>query len=263
MRSTVCASRSGPGDAARSRVSTRSAAWTSRWNGRDLRLPRSQRRRQDDHPADAGHAGPAGRRRRHDRRGGSAARARRRCASGSASWPRAAAPTASPPPAIDLVLQARMYGVVQGRRQEPRRKAIAAFQLDRVRRPQNQHLLRRAAPAARRRARRHPLAAGHLPGRADRRAGPAEPGAHVGGGAPAARRGHDDLPHHALPGRGRRALRPDLDHRWRADRRRGHPVGAQARDLRRRRHRRPLAVGHRRALRSPRSCSTHRRSSTS
>ena len=55
------------------------------------------------------------------------------------------------------------------------------------------------------------------------RPGPAEPRPHVGRDPPAARRGHDGLHHHALPRRGRRALRPHRDHRPRRDRRRGHP----------------------------------------
>ena len=228
---------------------------------RDLRLPRSQRGREDDHAADAGHADPPGRRRRHDRRGGPAARPG---AGAQAHRLRGAGQRhlrPSPPPGVDLVHQARMYGVSKSAAKGLADDGHRGLPARRLRRPQDQHLLRRAAPAPRCRARRHPFAPGHLPGRADRRAGPAEPGPHVAGGAQAPRQGHDDLPHHPLPGRGRRALRPDLDHRCRADRRRGHPVGSQARDLRRRHHRGPGHAGHRRRAGARRHARRHRRSS--
>ena len=42
---------------------------------------------------------------------------------------------------------------------------------------------------------------------------PAEPAQPVGRDRPAARRRHDRLPNHSLPGGGRRAVRPDRDHR--------------------------------------------------
>ena len=111
----------------------------------------------------------------------------------------------------------------QGRRASARAaRVLGALPAQRVRRPQVQDLLRRPAPPGRHRARHHPRAQGRLPGRADHRPRPAEPRPHVGRGPPAARRGHDRLHHHALPGRGRRALRPDLHHGQRRDRRRGH-----------------------------------------
>ena len=77
----------------------------------------------------------------------------------------------------------------------------------------------------------------------------------VGGGAPAQRRArHDDLPHHAVPRRGRRARGPRRHHRPRPHRRRGHARRAEARG-RRRHHRRPRrrrrgAVVHARSRRS-------------
>ena len=160
----------------------------------------------------------------------------------------------------ELVLQARMYGISKAEAQ--RRAAARAGRLPahRVRRPQVQDLLRRPAPPGRHRARHHPRAEGGLPGRADHRPRPAEPRPHVGRDPPAARRGHDGLPHHALPRRGRRALRPDRDHGPRRDRRRGHAGRAQARDLRRRgaRRARPAATPQAAA-----GCSTASRTSTS
>ena len=55
-------------------------------------------------------------------------------------------------------------------------------------------------------------------------------------------RRHDGLHHHALPGRGRRALRPALHHGQRRDRRLGHAGRAEAGDLRRRGPGRPAAA---------------------
>ena len=82
-----------------------------------------------------------------------------------------------------------------------------------------------------------PLPAAGLPGRADHRAGPAEPQQPVGAHPPAARgAGHHGLPDHALPRRGGRPVRPDAGHRLRPDRRRGRAGGTQAPHLRRRDH---------------------------
>ena len=88
----------------------------------------------------------------------------------------------------DLVHQARMYGVSKSAAKGLADASHQGLPARRLRRPPDQHLLRRAAPAPRCRARRHPFAPGHLPGRADGRAGPAEPGPHVAGGAQAPRR---------------------------------------------------------------------------
>ena len=78
----------------------------------------------------------------------------------------------------------------------------------------------------------HQPAAG-VPRRADVRAGPAEPPQHVGPHPPAARRAvHDGVPDDALPGRGRRPLRPDPGDRPRPDRRGGLAGGSEAADLR-------------------------------
>ena len=70
--------------------------------------------------------------------------------------------------------------------------------------------------------------AGHLPGRADHRPRPAQPPQHVADHPrPRGRRGHD-LPHDAVPRRGRPAGRPDRRARPRRDRRRRHAGRAQA-----------------------------------
>ena len=62
----------------------------------------------------------------------------------------------------------------------------------------------------------------HLPRRADHRPGPAQPAHHVADHPRSRReRGHD-LPHDAVPGRGRRARRPDRAPRPRKADRRGH-----------------------------------------
>ncbi|EEP73293.1 daunorubicin resistance ABC transporter ATPase subunit [Micromonospora sp. ATCC 39149] len=96
-----------------------------------------------------------------------------------------------------------------------------------------QDLLRRPAPPRRDRSRHHPRPPHCLPGRADQRPRPAESRPHVGRDPSAARRGDDRLHHHALPGRGRRALRPDRDHGPRRGGRRGYAGRAEAGDLRR------------------------------
>ena len=49
-------------------------------------------------------------------------------------------------------------------------------------------------------------------------------------GAARRRGGRHRLPHHPVPGGGRRARRPGRDHRPRPDRRRGHAGGAEGRD---------------------------------
>ena len=53
---------------------------------------------------------------------------------------------------------------------------------------------------------------------------------------PARRPGHHRVPHHPLPGRGGRALRPGVHHRQRRDRGLGHPGRAQAPGVGRRGH---------------------------
>ena len=88
-----------------------------------------------------------------------------------------------------------------------------------------------------------PPAVGAVPGRADRRARPAEPARALGPARRAARRGPDDHAHDPLHGGSRPALRPGRDHGSRPDPGPGHPGRAQAEH--RRRHRRHRQ-GHRR-----------------
>ena len=70
-----------------------------------------------------------------------------------------------------------------------------------------------------------------LPRRADDRPRHPEPHRALGRGrAPRRRGGRHRLPHHPVPGGGRRARRPGRDHRPRPDRRRGHAGRAEGRD---------------------------------
>ncbi len=78
--------------------------------------------------------------------------------------------------------------------------------------------VRRAAAPARHRDGAGPLPRSGLPRRAHHGAGPAVAGQPLGARAPVARRGHDRLPHHALPRGGGHALRPDPGDRQRSDR---------------------------------------------
>ncbi len=94
----------------------------------------------------------------------------------------------------------------------PRRASTALARTVRPRRdprPAGRHLQRRPAPAARDRPRAPVEAAGAVPRRAHRRARPADPLRAARRDRRAARRGADDDPaDHALPRRGRAALRP-------------------------------------------------------
>ena len=128
----------------------------------------------------------------------------------------------------NLILQGRLYGgskaAVAGR-VGPRARAARPV---RLRRPPGAHLLRRPAPPAGRRAGHRAPARGAVPGRAEHRPGPAEPGQPVAAHPGAPRAGHHGVPDHALPGRGRRAVRPHHDRRPGPGRRRGHAAGAEA-----------------------------------
>ena len=97
----------------------------------------------------------------------------------------------------------------------------------RLRRPQDQDLLRRPEAPPRRGHRADAPPPAPLPRRADHRARPPEPGPDVARGPPAAPLRHHRLPHHPLSRGGRRALRPHRHHRPRQDRRRGHPRGGE------------------------------------
>ena len=103
----------------------------------------------------------------------------------------------------------------------PRRASCSPSSTSRASGPAGQDAVRRPAPPARHRDGPDPRAAAGLPRRADHRPRPAVPGQPLG----AHPRLRDDardhgLPDHALPRRGRRALRPDPGHRPRHDRRR-------------------------------------------
>ena len=105
----------------------------------------------------------------------------------------------------DLVHQARMYGASKSDAKSAAEAAIAAFQLDAF-------ADRKIATYSGGQRRRLDVALGviHAPQVIfldEPTAGldPLEPGSDVAGSTQAPRRGHDDLPHYALPGRGRRA----------------------------------------------------------
>ena len=197
--------------------------------GRDLRLPRPQRRRQDDHGADADDAAAADRRPRHRRRprrgqgGAGGARLDRRRPAGSGARPADDRPRADPP-AGDPAGHPDRGG------QAARRRPARAGRPGRRRRPPRRHLLGRDAAPARPRRGARPRAARPLPRRADHRPRPGQPQDDLGGGAGAERRGHDRLPHHPVPGGGRPARRQRRDHRQRQDRRRGDAGVAEGRN---------------------------------
>ena len=179
-----------------------------RRRGRDLRLPRPQRRRQDHHAAHARHADRARRRRRPPSPASTCCATRARCAGGSATSRRAAAPGTTRPRARSWCSRPGCTASARREAQARAARALDAFQL-------TEYADRKCKTYSGGQRRRVDIALGiihepqgRLPRRADHRPRPAEPRPHVGRGPPAARRGHDRLPHHALPRRGRRALRP-------------------------------------------------------
>ena len=201
---------------------------------RDLRLPRPERRRQVDDGADARHAAAADRRARDASPGLDVAtqgpEVRRTI--GAALQEAALDDFLTGWEHIDL--QGGAARAVEGRVPHARRGAARARRAERRRGAQGRRLLGRheAPPGPRARAAARP--ARPLPRRADDRPRPAEPQRAVGGGRAARARGRRHrLPHDAVPRGGRRARRPRRDHRPRADRRRGHAVGAEGRDRRR------------------------------
>ena len=215
-----------------------------RRRGRDLRVPRPQRRRQVDDRPDADHA-PADHRRA------------RRASAASTSPPKgglvreqigAALQEAALDPHLSarehMRLQTALHGVPKSERRGPRRRADRARRPRGGGRPARRRLLGRDAQAPRPRARAGPPAADPLPRRADHGPRPAEPQLALGGGRAARlRRGHDRLPDDPVPRGGRPARRPGRDHRPRPDRRRGNAPAAQVRDRRARRRGDPRGAG--------------------
>ena len=109
-----------------------------------------------------------------------------------------------------------------------RRRAAGALRPGRGGEEAGLHLLRRheAPPGHRHDTGRRP--ADHLPRRAHHRPRPARPPQHVADHPRAGLRRRHRLPHHAIPGGGRRARRPYRRAQRRQDRRRGHRRGAEA-----------------------------------
>ena len=173
--------------------------------GRDLRLPRPERRRQVDHRADADDAAAAD---GGDRAGGAASTSssegpRVRRTIGAAlqeaaldpylTGPRAHAPADRPPRARQGRARARGNELLE-------RVGLAEAADRRVRR-----LLGRDEAPPRPRPRARPQPAHPVPRRADHRPRPPEPHRALGGGgAPRREDGRDRLPHHPVPRGGRR-----------------------------------------------------------
>ena len=212
-----------------------------------LRHPRAQRRRQDhDARDDRGAATPR-------RRGGPAARASRAGRATRASCPGSAcscrprrSSSGSPHVSRSDVRLALRRAASAGRRVAGAGRAHGEG-LD-----AHREAVRRAAPAARDRVCPGARPRDRLPRRADRgdrSAGPAEP---VGPAALAERGRPDGRADHALPGRGRVALRPRRDHGPRPDPAAGLAAGPGTRARRAGAHPRgpAPAAGRRRGARS-------------
>ena len=104
----------------------------------------------------------------------------------------------------------------------PGRGAARPVRAERRRRPDDEDLLGRDAPAPRSGRRCPHPPAGSVSRRADHRPGSDQPGPHVGGDPPAGGRRHDAPAHDSIPRRGRRAGRPDRGDRPRSGHRRGN-----------------------------------------
>ena len=179
--------------------------------GRGVRLPRAQRRRQDDHRSDAVHAAPADRRDAPPLRASTWSRTPPMCGGGSAWRSRRSVWTRSRPAASCSSSSAGCTGSRAARRGS-RRGAARARRADRGRRPAHEDLFRRDEAPARPRQRARPLARGAVPRRAHDRPGSGLAADDLGRGAPDQRRWRDRVPHHPVPRGGRQALRS----RWRS-----------------------------------------------
>ena len=199
-----------------------------RGGGRDLRVPRSQRGRQDHHGAHARDAaatqrrlGERGRPRRGLRGGACAPSDRRRAAGGRARPAHDGARADAAPGHAARAAQGR--GRAQGRR-----PARARGPHTRSRTPGG-HLLGRHAPPAGPRHGARPRAARALPRRAHDGPRPLVAHRDLERGPGAQQRGHDGVPHHAVPRGGRPAGGPGGHHRRGAHGGRGHARLAQGR----------------------------------
>ena len=195
---------------------------------RDLRLPRSQRRRQVDHGPHAHHPPASHRGFRVGSPGTTSSRdgAAVRDAIGAALQEAALDPNLTA--REHMRLQGALHGMSKADRTRRGDELIERVGPLRGRRPQGRRLLGRHEAPARPRARPAARPARALPRRAHHRPRHPEPHRALGrGGPPLPRRGHDRLPHHPVPRGGRPARRPPRDHRPGQDRRRGHARRAQ------------------------------------
>ena len=204
---------------------------------RDIRLPGTQRGRQDHRPEDANDPAPAdGRERPRGRvrhRQGAERRAapyRRRATGGR---PRRQADRARVAPAPGTSLRPSRRG-----RQETRRGDGGAGRHRRRHGPPDRHVLRRHEAEARPGRRSHPQPPDPLPRRADHRARSHQPSQGLGRSPARQRRdGRDGVPHDPVP-RGGRPSRPTRRHHRRGqDRGRGLAHGPEAIDRLGRHHR--------------------------
>ena len=186
---------------------------------------------QVDHRPDAHHAAAADRRARRGSPASTSSARGRRCARSIGAALQEAALDPFLTGREHMRLQTALHGLPKRRARRARRRAARARRPDRGRRPQGRRLLGRDEAPARPGAGARPPAAHPLPRRADHRPRHPEPHRAVGRGRAARRRGRRHrLPHHPVPGGGRRARRPRRDHRPRQDRRRGHAGRAEGRD---------------------------------
>ena len=204
--------------------------------GRGLRLPRPQRRGQDD---DAAHARDPAHARRSGRRPSPAPTwpaTRRQVRRRIGYVPQGGSTDPAETGRGELVIQGRLYGMDAATAKRRAAEVLAALDLEEAADRYDPDLLGRHEAPARRRAGHRPPTGRPVPRRAHDRPRPAGPGAHVGRDPRPARAGHDGLPDDPLPRGGRRAGRPAGHHRPRSDRRRGHGRRAQAPGRRRRHH---------------------------